>query len=81
MAVPGDFITELRQSFRQLRLAPGFAVASILSLALGIGATTTVFSVIYGVVLNPYPYAAANRMVQIRLLGQSGRRSKATAFH
>src|ERR1700704_109613 len=54
-------------------MSPGFAGVSILSLALGIGATATVFSVIYGALIDPYPYRGAGRMVQIRVHGQSGR--------
>jgi predicted permease len=56
-------------------VAPGFAAVSILSLAQGIGSTTTVFSVIYGALIAPYPYSGADRMVQVRLYGQSGSRN------
>ena len=47
---------DLRYALRQLRLNPGFALAAILTLALGIGATTAVFSVAYGVLIDPFPY-------------------------
>src|SRR5258708_29970428 len=66
---------DLRHVVRQFRMAPGFAVVSILSLALGIGATATVFSVIYGALVAPYPYRGADRMVQLRVYGDSGRRN------
>src|SRR6266481_5870833 len=66
---------DLRHVVRQFRMAPGFAVVSILSLAIGIGATATVFSVIYGALIAPYPYQGADRMVQLRLYGQAGRRN------
>jgi putative ABC transport system permease protein len=69
------FSIDIRLIVRQLRMAPGFAAVSILSLALGIGATATVFSVIYGALVAPYPYRGADRMVQVRLYGQSGRRN------
>jgi hypothetical protein len=69
------FLIDIRLIVRQLRMAPGFAAVSILSLALGIGATATVFSVIYGALVAPYPYRGADRMVQVRLYGQSGRRN------
>jgi putative ABC transport system permease protein len=59
---------DLRYSLRQLRKMPGFAATAILSLALGIGATTSVFSVVYGILLNPYPYRAPDRMAHLRLL-------------
>src|SRR6266487_3799234 len=66
---------DIRLIVRQLRLAPGFAAVSILSLALGIGATATVFSVIYGALIAPYPYRGADRMVQLRLYDRSGHRN------
>lgn len=66
---------DIRHMVRQLRMSPGFAAVSILSLAGGIGATATVFSVIYGALIDPYPYRGADRMVQVRLYGQSGRRN------
>jgi len=60
-----DVLQDLRFAWRQLRTARGFAVVAIVSLALGIGATTAVFSVIYAVLVNPYPYANADRMVHL----------------
>src|SRR5215469_7181641 len=54
---------DLRYGFRQLGKNPGFTVTGIVSLALGIGATTAVFSVVYAVLLDPYPHADAGRMV------------------
>ena len=50
-------LQDLRYSFRQLVKMPGFTLTAILSLALGIGATTAVLSVVYAIVVNPYPYA------------------------
>ncbi len=52
---------------RQLAKSPGFSITAVISLALGIGATTAVFSVVYGILVNPYPYAAPDRMVHMRL--------------
>ncbi len=49
-------ITDLRYALRQLRRAPGFAITAVLTLALGIGATTAVYSVAYGVLIDPFPY-------------------------
>src|SRR5262245_17656915 len=46
---------DLRFARRQLRRSPGSSLAAIISIALGIGATTAVFSVIYGALLSPYP--------------------------
>jgi predicted permease len=59
-------------SFRQLRKSPGFALTAILSLALGIGATTAVFSVVHGVLMNPYPYKDTDRMVHLVLRDKAG---------
>jgi predicted permease len=64
-----DFLYALRQ----LRKSPGFAVTAVLSLALGIGATTAVFSVVYGVLMNPYPYADQERLVHLILKDKAGR--------
>ena len=60
-------LQDLRYGFRQLRKSPGFALTAIISLALGIGATTAVFSVIYAVVIDPYPYADSERMIHLTL--------------
>ena len=50
---------------RLMRRAPGFAAAAILTVALGIGATTAMFSVVYGVVLQPLPYRDPDRLVNL----------------
>jgi predicted permease len=65
-------LQDLRYCTRQLIKTPGFTLTAILSLTLGIGATTAVFSVIYAILMNPYPYAAPDRMVHMRLLDPSG---------
>jgi len=53
---------DIRHGFRALRRNPGFAAIAVLSLALGIGATTAMFSLIYAVLLHPFPYASADRI-------------------
>lgn len=53
----------LRPAFRQLGKAPGFTVTIVLTLALGIGATTAIFSLVEGILLRPLPFRNANRLV------------------
>lgn len=65
-------LQDLRFSYRELRKKPDFALTAILSLALGIGAATAVFSVLYGILANPFPYQGANRMINLRVLNESG---------
>src|SRR5689334_18729740 len=64
---------DLRYAARELRRRPGFALTAVLSLALGIGATSAVFSVIYGVLINPFPYVGADRIMQIAVTDTTGR--------
>ncbi|MDQ3995853.1 MAG: ABC transporter permease, partial [Gemmatimonadota bacterium] len=61
----GSMWQDVRYAARSLLHAPAFAAAALLTLALGIGATTAVFSVVYGVLLRPLPYADPGRLVQI----------------
>ena len=60
-----SFLRDLRITARSLRRNPIFALVVVLTMALGIGATTTVFSVVYGVLFRPLPFPAADRLVQI----------------
>ena len=56
---------ELRYALRQLRKAPGFTVTAVLTLALGVGATTAIFSAVYGLLLQSLPFEDAGRIVAL----------------
>ncbi len=68
-------LDDLRFSLRELRKKPGLAITAIISLTLGIGATTAVFSVIYGLLVNPYPYQGADRMIHLTVLDRAWRKA------
>jgi len=60
-----DFVQDVRYGARMLRKGPGFAATAIVTLALGIGATTAVFSVLDRIFLRPLPYAEQDRLVSV----------------
>src|ERR1017187_9581255 len=60
-----NFFQDVRYGLRVLRRNPGFAATAILTLALGIGATTAIFSVVDTVMLKPLPFPTADRLVRI----------------
>src|SRR5678815_3525208 len=57
---------DLRYALRGLARRPAFTFAAVLTLALGIGATTAIFSVVYSVLIKPLPYPNADELVRIR---------------
>jgi predicted permease len=67
-----SLLQDLRYSLRQLINSPGFSLTAVISLALGIGATTAVFSVVYAALINPYPYPEADRIVRLTVEGKGG---------
>ncbi len=59
-------MNDLKFALRQLRKSPGFTLVAVLTLAIGIGANTAIFTVVHAVMLAPLPYPDANRIVSLR---------------
>jgi putative ABC transport system permease protein len=60
-----NLMTDLRYGVRLMRRTPGFALAAVFTIAIGIGASTAMFSVVYGVLLQPLPYGDPDRLVNV----------------
>lgn len=60
-----SLVQDIRQAFRRMKATPGSTAIAVLMLALGIGATTFIFSVFYSVLLRPLPFSRPDRLVQI----------------
>src|SRR5690349_9265813 len=67
-------LKDLRFGIRSLAKRPGFTAIAILTLAIGIGASTAIFSVVDGVLLRSLPFPDANQIVQLREVNQRGNR-------
>jgi hypothetical protein len=65
------FLRDVRYASRSLRKSPAFAATAILTLALGIGANTVIFSALEGAVLAPLPYTQPDRLVMVLLYNRA----------
>ena len=69
-----SIIKDIRFAIRKLLKHPGFTLIAVLTLALGIGATTAIFSAVHPVLLEPLPYPSANRIITVWYAGADGSR-------
>ena len=65
-------LTDLRYALRRLRASPGFTLVTVLTLALGVGATTAIFSVVNTILFQPLPYPNAQRIASILEMNEDG---------
>src|ERR1700758_1691916 len=73
-------LKDLRFTFRQLRKSPGFALTTTLTLALGIGATTAIFSLINAVLLRPLPFPESDRIMSLSSINPSVGKTGLSSF-
>src|SRR5579872_7332296 len=74
----GLAVSDMKYAFRRLTRAPGFAAVAILTIALGIGANTAIFSLVQAVLLDPLPYGRPDRLVMLWGASDRGARDGTT---
>lgn len=74
-------VQDLRYGLRTLRKSPGFTAVAVLTLAVGIGATTAIFSFVNAILLKPLPYANADRIVRVLEKPPGGTRNGISALN
>jgi putative ABC transport system permease protein len=79
--IMASLLQDIRFSIRALRREPGFAAGALLTLALGIGATTTIFTFANGMMLRPLPYPDGDRLVTLDHITSRGARARANYLH
>jgi predicted permease len=80
-ALVQDFFRDMKVGARMLTRAPAFALAAILTIGLGTGAATAVFSVVNGVLLRPLPYPESDRLVRLFQLDNKGSRNNVSGLN
>ncbi len=75
-----SFVDDLRYAFRQMMKSPGFAAVAIITLALGIGANTAVFSVIDAVMLRPLPYDRPETLIDAQSAGTQNPQASSVSY-
>src|SRR3954468_10465848 len=73
------FLLDLRQSLRGFAREPGFSAVAILALAIGVGSSTAIFSIVDAALLRPLPYRAPERLVQLLSVNGAGQRAPMSA--